>query len=292
MSMYSPLASPKKTIEVLQSHGLYTKKRLGQHFLVDDNTIGKILDLAKLSSDDVVLEVGPGIGTLSYALLEHTKHLIAIEFDKDMHAVLEETVAPRAKELNVRFSLIEADAAKVLPEDLPEAPTTLVANLPYQVAATVVLRFFQLIPTLKQATVMVQAEVADRMSAAPGNKTYGSYTAKLQVFAKPSGRFEVSRQSFLPPPRVESSVIRLEKNTEVLDHLKEQNIEVEDLSRFVDAAFAQRRKTIRNSLRANFCSDGGILDEAFSKAGISPSVRAETLDIFALIKLRKNIQEF
>lgn len=279
----SPLASPKATIGVLERHGLYTKKSLGQHFLVDDNVIARILDLAALTGDETVLEVGPGIGTLTVALCAAAGAVVAVERDADLVPVLAETTAGCN-----RFELVRADAVSVTAEQLTTrfgAPTALVANLPYQVAATVVLRFFELLPDLQQATVMVQSEVADRMSATPGGKDYGSYSVKLQLLARPAGRFSVARGCFLPPPRVDSAVLRLERVP-----LAEDGDVIAAASRVADAAFAQRRKTLRNSLRAALGAqgvEGQRIDAALESAGIDGTVRAETLPPEAFVALAR-----
>lgn len=276
----SPLASPSATIAVLERHGLYTKKALGQHFLVDDNVIGRILDLAALTEDDRVVEVGPGIGTLTVALCAHAGSVTAIERDVALQPVLAETTAGCD-----RFALIEADAVAVSPQAIAEpfgAPTALVSNLPYQVAATVVLRFFEMLPSLTQATVMVQAEVADRMSANVGTKDYGSYSVKLQLRAECAGRFNVAPGCFLPPPRVQSAVIRLERRKDAVSPG-----ELDAACRVADAAFAQRRKTIRNSLKSSLGMSSDLLDAAFAEAGIEGSARAETLPPGLFITLGK-----
>lgn len=269
----SPLATPSATIAVLERHGLYTKKSLGQHFLVDDNVIARILDLAALRGDETVVEVGPGIGTLTVALCKAAGAVVAVERDAALLPVLGETTAACE-----RFALVEADAVEVAETRLSApfgAPVALVANLPYQVAATVVLRFFDLLPSLEHATVMVQAEVADRMAATPGNKDYGAYTVKLRLRAAFAGSFAVARGCFLPPPRVDSSVIRLERRP-----LSEDRFLIEAASRVADAAFAQRRKTLRNSLRSALALrgiDASAIDAALAGAGIDGGVRAETL---------------
>jgi 16S rRNA (adenine1518-N6/adenine1519-N6)-dimethyltransferase len=267
--VHSPLSTPSATIAVLKRHGLATKKSLGQHFLVDDNVVGRILDLAALSGDETVLEVGPGIGTLTAALCEHAGSVVAIERDADLLPVLAETTAGCA-----RFAVVRADAA-VSPEAIAERfgpPVALVANLPYAVAATVVLRFFEELPSLTSATVMVQSEVADRMAASPGGREYGSYTVKLRLHARPAGRFSVARTCFLPPPRVDSAVLRLERAELTTDPQI-----LRDAARTADAAFAQRRKTVRNSLRSVLGADGRTLDAALESAGIDGGLRAETL---------------
>jgi 16S rRNA (adenine1518-N6/adenine1519-N6)-dimethyltransferase len=275
---HSPLATPKATIAVLARHGLATKKSFGQHFLVDDNVIGRILALAALTPDDVVLEVGPGIGTLTVALCGAADAVVAVERDRDLLPALAETTADCAG-----LALVRADALDVTPEQLAAPhgpPTTLVANLPYQVAATLVLRFFQELPSLQSATVMVQAEVANRMAAAPGGKEYGAYTVKLRLLARPAGRFTVPRTVFLPPPRVDSAVLRLERLTR-----PEPPEVLERAAAVATAAFAQRRKTVRNSLIAASGIRVETIDAALRDAGIDGRRRAETLDVDEYVTL-------
>lgn len=281
----SRLASPSATIAVLQRHGLYTKKALGQHFLVDDNVIARILTLADLGGDETVLEVGPGIGTLTIALCSAAGAVVAVERDSALGPALAEATRDCA-----RFALVHADAVEVPAETLMApfgAPVALVANLPYQVAATVVLRFFEMLPSLRYATVMVQSEVADRMAARPGSKEYGAYTVKLRLFAEPAGRFQVPRGCFLPPPRVDSAVIRLERREGLVD-------EAARLAavRAAEASFAQRRKTIRNSLKGSLGLSSEDVDTVLEAAGIAGSVRAETLEPESFITLGQTMQEY
>lgn len=267
---HSCLATPSATRDVLARHGLATKKSLGQHFLVDDNIIGRIQALADLHPHDVVLEVGPGIGTLTVALCDRAAAVVAVERDRDLLAVLAETT-----EACPRLAVLHADAVAITAEQIAQPfgpPSALVANLPYAVAATVVLRFFEILPTLSSATVMVQSEVAARMSATPGSKDYGSYTVKLRLRAEPAGQFPVARTCFMPPPRVDSAVLRL-----VRKPLAEDEQLIEDASRVADAAFAQRRKQIRNSLKSTLGVPVAIVDVALREAGIDGSTRAETL---------------
>jgi 16S rRNA (adenine1518-N6/adenine1519-N6)-dimethyltransferase len=274
----SPLASPSATVAVLRDHGLATKKSLGQHFLIDDNIVGRILDLAALNPSDTVLEVGPGIGTLSVALCQAAGAVVAVERDAELLPVLAETTAACS-----RFAVIRADAVAVSAEEIAApfgAPDALVANLPYAVAATVVLRFFEIMPSLQHATVMVQSEVADRMSASPGTKAYGSYTVKLRLRGRPAGRFAVAPTCFLPPPRVESAVLRIERAP-----LAGDGALLADAARAADAAFAQRRKKIRNSLRAALGATADAVEVALRDAGIDGAVRAETLPPEAFLAL-------
>ena len=289
--MHSFLASPKATIEVLQQFGLYTKKKLGQHFLIDDNVIAHILELADIHPEDIVVEVGPGIGTMTTALVETPAKIVAVEFDKELPRVLKRTVVqPHATEDGElqNFALVLGDAA-ALPASAIAAPfgepTCLVSNLPYQVAATVVLRHFEIFESMQSATVMVQAEVAQRMAATPGNKNYGAYTVKLNLLARASKMFAVSRQSFLPPPRVESTVIRLDRCT-----LVPSREEYDRIALVIDGAFAQRRKTLRNNLKTSLSLSSEVVEAACAAVGIDPSVRAEMLTVEQFIALADALQ--
>ena len=286
MPVFSWLASPRETRGVLESYGLATKHHLGQNFLVNDAIIGKILGLAELGDTDVVFEVGPGIGTLTVAMLPAAGAVVSVEADRGLEPVLAETCARDSE----RFALVIGDALKVTPETLTAAvaslgidglapePTKLVSNLPYQVAATVVLRSFEQMPALRRAVVMVQAEVADRMAASPGSKAYGGYTAKLALYARPTGRFEVGPGNFMPPPHVDSAVIRLDRAS-MADPATGESLTAGQIAwcaQVIDAAFAQRRKTIRNSMGASGF-DKAELDAAFAATGIEARSRAEVL---------------
>lgn len=265
----SPLANPGATRALLEAYGLATKHSLGQNFLVNNHVIEKIMDLAELGEKDRVLEVGPGIGTLTLALLAEAGHVVSIEMDRELEPVLSAHAAAHPS-----FSFIMGDALRVTPDQIAEAaggePDVLVANLPYNVAATVILRYLQEVPSLRRLVVMVQAEVADRICAGPGNRTYGAYTAKLALLARVTGRFEVGPGNFMPPPHVDSAVVRMDR-APLVDAAR-----VAEVSAVIDAAFAQRRKTIRNSMSASgFSRDA--LDAAFAACGIAPTCRAETL---------------
>lgn len=273
----SPLSTPSATREVLERHGLFTKYALGQNFLVNDDVIRKILELADVRPTDRVLEVGPGIGTLTAALLPRVSQVVAIEKDPDLPPVLDDTLAQWLD----RFTLIQADALDIGLGDLSAPlPTKLVSNLPYAVAATVVLDYLQRFDFLESATVMVQKEVADRMMARPGTKEYGAYTVKLAMFAQPADRFPVAPGNFFPPPHVESAVLRLDRidPPEYADEICEM----------ADAAFATRRKTIANSCKSHFANNPSMLADLpgiFEQAGIDPRRRGETLSRDEFIEL-------
>ncbi len=279
----SNLASVSETRAVLERHGLMTKKALGQHFLINDGVVARICALAELGLDDRVIEVGPGIGTLTVALLQRAGAVVAVERDADLPPVLAETTAAWAD----RFTLIEGDALEIEPEQLPFLPNKLVSNLPYAVAATIVLDYFERLPGLESQTIMVQAEVADRMCAQPGTKNYGAYTVKLGLLSKPAGRFGVSEGNFFPPPRVKSAVVRLDRRDDVVPpELLRATMTM------ADAAFANRRKTIANSIKTYFAnpqtSDEGRrarVSELLERAQVSPSARGESLEQDAFIAL-------
>lgn len=281
---HSPLASPRATVDVLESHGLRLRASLGQNFLVDDNIIGRILNLAALDGSESVLEVGPGIGTLTLALCDAAGAVVAVERDARFMRVLADTTAGCDN-----LTVVADDAVSVPVEELRTQlgpPTALVANLPYGVAATVVLRYFQEIDSLATAVVMVQAEVADRISAVPGTKDYGSYTVKLRLQADVVGRFPVSRNCFLPAPRVDSAVVRLERSA-----CSESAAVIAASSRMADAAFAQRRKTLRNSLRAVLTEDVETIDAVLAACGVDGTRRAETLGVEEYVLLGQNALE-
>lgn len=286
------LANQRATKETLERFGLAAKYRLGQNFLVQDHVIEKIVQLAEVQPTDVVVEVGPGLGTLTVALLDNARAVCSLEADSE----LEQVLALTCKEPHPdSFALVMGDALAITPQKLAEAyntlptvahdaatsapmPTKFVSNLPYQVAATLILKFFQELPSLERAVVMVQAEVADRISAKPSTKAYGAYTAKLSLFAQVTGRFEVGPGNFMPPPRVSSAVVRLDR-TQARNPVSSKLLSEEELlhtMRVIDAAFAQRRKTIRNSMSASGF-DKDKLDQAFLATGIAPTVRAEVL---------------
>lgn len=300
MGSFSSLASPSATRAVLDRHGLAAKYSLGQNFLVNEDVLRKIIELAEVSSEDLVLEVGPGIGTLTVALLSHASRVAAVERDADLPPVLSETTAPWADS----FSLIQKDALDLSNADLDEAlkgarPNKLVANLPYAVAATVVLDYFERFPSLESATVMVQKEVADRMAAKPGTKSYGAYTVKLRLHAEPTGRFAVGPGNFFPPPRVDSAVVRLDRRSLVgADGLPIAPDVVRAACTMADAAFASRRKTLANSCKTYFSGRGeqgkavaARLPGLFTEAGVDPKRRGETLELHEFIALGSSFRK-
>ncbi len=280
---YSYLANPRETRAVLERHDLAPRHRLGQNFLVSDDVIGRILALAELAPDDVVYEVGPGIGTLTVAMLPRVRCVVAVEADRVLPGVLAETCARDGE----RLAIVQGDALRVTSTELAEvagsAPNKLVSNLPYQVAATLILDVLQTMLSIERLVVMVQAEVADRIAAIPGSKAYGAYTAKLALHGKVTGRFEVGPGNFMPPPHVDSAVVRIDRVPAPCEQPK-------FVAEVIDAAFAQRRKTIRNSMAAKGF-DKAALDDAFAAADIDPRVRAETLAPADFVRLAAQLRD-
>ena len=285
----SPLASPAATRELLDEFGLATKHRLGQNFLIDNHVIERICELAALTGHEHVLEVGPGIGTLTLALLQEAARVTSIEMDGELEPVL----AAHAAE-HEAFRYIMGDALKVPRARIVEVggsePDMLVANLPYNVAATIILSFFERMPSLAAAVVMVQKEVADRIAAVPGTKAYGAYTAKLALYGQVTGRFEVPPRCFMPAPHVDSAVVRIERTGELAEELAAAGLAADEVAGVIDAAFAQRRKTIRNSLAGSGLAKEAI-DEALAACVIAPTVRAETLAPRDFIRLAAALKQ-
>ena len=293
MPALSPLANPSATKAVLSAFGLSTKHALGQNFLVNDGIVQKIISLAEVDSSDSILEIGPGIGTLTIALLKNARHVTSIEFDKDLPCVLEQTLA----EYLDRWMLITADAMNITTQHLEETgaplPTKLVSNLPYAISTAVLLQYAQTMPHLQSATVMVQREVADRICAQPGTKDYGAYTVKLALLMETAGTFPVGHGNFMPPPKVESAVIRLNRRTlrdEQGNTISEKAVRQAGL--WAEAAFTLRRKTIANSCRHYFGGRGEAgqrlsnqLPDILEACGIDSRRRGETLSLDEFVRL-------
>ncbi|MEO7078442.1 16S rRNA (adenine(1518)-N(6)/adenine(1519)-N(6))-dimethyltransferase [Rhodococcus sp. 1163] len=257
-------------------------KQLGQNFVHDANTVRRIAAAADICGSDTVLEVGPGLGSLTLALLDVADAVIAIEIDPKLASRLPQTVAERAPSLADRLTVVEYDALRIKAADIPGEPAALVANLPYNVAVPVLLHLFSELPSLRTALVMVQAEVADRLAADPGNKIYGIPSVKAGFFGTVKRAGSVGRSVFWPVPKVESGLVRL-------DRYAEPPWSMDDAHRravfaVIDAAFAQRRKTLRAAL-SGWAGSPVIAERRLREAGIDPSARGETLDAAAYVRL-------
>jgi 16S rRNA (adenine1518-N6/adenine1519-N6)-dimethyltransferase len=255
--------------------GVAPSKRLGQNFVIDAGTVTRIAAMAGLRPDDVVLEVGPGFGSLTLPLLAAAHRVVAVEADPVLAAELPGTVAARAPQLADRLEVVTADAARIglLPGG---QPTVLVANLPYNVSVPVVLHLLATVPTLRGGLVMVQAEVADRMCAPPGSRVYGVPSAKLAWFATARRVGSVRRAVFWPVPRVDSGLVELVRHSaEVAARLRGGAGQAETFA-VIDAAFSQRRKTLRSALAA-WAGSATAAADLLSAAGIDPALRGEAL---------------
>ena len=282
------LLGPTEVRGLSQALGIRPTKTLGQNFVHDAGTVRRIVRSAGVRPDDTVLEIGPGLGSLTLALLEAGARVIAVEIDPGLARALPVTVADRMPQAAGRLSLIEADALSITgPQSLGEAgppPTRLVANLPYNVAVPVLLTALEALPGLESVTVMVQAEVADRLAAEPGSRTYGVPSVKAAWYASARRTLTISRHVFWPVPNVDSALVELvRRRPPATRATREQVFAV------VDAAFAQRRKTLRKAL-ARLAGGADAAESALRAAGIDPTRRGETLDITAFAALAEVLQ--
>lgn len=266
--------------QLADSLGVVPTKKLGQNFVTDPNTIRKIVTSAKLGPTETVVEIGPGLGSLTLGLLEVAEHVISVEIDAKMASAIEATVAKRA--VGKKFSLVSQDAMKVT--KLPANPTALVANLPYNISVPVLLHFIETFPTLEHGLVLVQSEVAHRLAAKPGSKVYGGPSVKLAWWADANMAGNVSRSIFWPIPNVDSSLVYFAKRAKPMGT---EDLRVKTFA-LVDAAFSQRRKTLRQAL-AEFAGSPAQAEALLVKAGISPQLRGEQLDINDFLKLAEAV---
>jgi len=262
--------------EIADRIGVHPTKKLGQNFVVDANTCRRIVKSADVQPDDVALEIGPGIGSLTLALLEIARDVVVVEIDERLAAELPNTVIRHDVD-PARLTVITEDAMVV--NSLPLEPTVLVANLPYNISVPVLLRFMEKFPTLRSGVVMVQSEVADRLAARPGSKSYGSPSVKATWWADMSSAGTVGRSIFWPVPNVDSSLVRFVRHAPEGDEaMRLQTFAV------IDAAFAQRRKMLRGALSELFGGSTPASD-AITAAGVDPTSRGEALLLPDFIKI-------
>ena len=252
--------------------GLRPTKQRGQNFVIDPNTVRRIVRVSGITAEDVVVEVGPGLGSLTLALLGTAARVVAVEVDPVLARALPATISTYAPGQADRFEVVEADALRVT--DLPgPPPTALVANLPYNVSVPVLLHLLELLPSLRHGLVMVQAEVADRLAAPPGSRTYGVPSVKAAWFADVRRAGSVGRSVFWPAPNVDSRLIAwTHRPPPPCTATREQ------VFRVVDAAFAQRRKTLRSTLK-QLAGSAAAAEAALAHAGVDPMARGEALHV-------------
>jgi 16S rRNA (adenine1518-N6/adenine1519-N6)-dimethyltransferase len=272
------LLGPAEVRRIAGELGLRPTKRWGQNFVHDGNTVRRIVAAAGLEPDDIVLEVGPGLGSLTLGLLPVALGVLAVEIDPVLAERLPVTVAERAPRLADRLTVLTADALRIRATDLASEPTALVANLPYNVAVPVVLHLLAELGSVRSGLVMVQAEVADRMAAGPGSRTYGVPSVKAAWYADVKKVATVPRSVFWPVPNVDSALIHLSRREPPSTVPRERVFGV------VDAAFAQRRKTLRAAL-AVWAGSSGRAGEVVSAAGLDPNARGEQLSVSDFAKI-------
>ncbi len=279
----SQLLGATEIREIAARLDLTPTKKLGQNFVVDANTCRRIVKAAEVGPHDVALEIGPGLGSLTLALLEIAQSVVAVEIDSRLAAELPATATSHGFG-DKPLIIVNQDALTV--SELPVSPTVLVANLPYNVSVPVLLRFLELFPSLNGGVVMVQSEVADRLVAAPGSKTYGSPSVKATWWADMSSAGSVGRSIFWPIPNVDSSLVRFVRHAPAGDeNLRRATFAV------IDAAFAQRRKMLRGALSELF-GGSSPASAAIGAAGIDPTIRGEMLELPAYIAIARHLPGF
>ncbi len=271
------LGNPQDTIEILQKYKFVFQKKFGQNFLIDPHVLDKIIRAARIKKDDMVLEIGPGIGTMTQYLAEAARQVVAVEIDKNLIPILEDTLRDYENVRIINEDILKVDIRRLAEEENDGKPIKVVANLPYYITTPVIMGFFEDHVPVESITVMVQKEVADRMQTGPGNKDYGALSLAVQYYAEPYVAANVPPNCFLPRPKVGSAVIRLTR------HVKPP-VEVEDEKLMFDlirASFNQRRKTLANGLyhsdKLGFSKD--VVIEAIEKLGKGSGVRGETLTL-------------
>ncbi|MCX2968137.1 16S rRNA (adenine(1518)-N(6)/adenine(1519)-N(6))-dimethyltransferase RsmA [Streptomyces sp. TRM70308] len=266
------LLGPSDVRSLASALGVRPTKQRGQNFVIDANTVRRIVRTAGVRPEDVVVEIGPGLGSLTLALLRTARHVTAVEIDDVLAAALPATVAARLPEAAGRFSLVHSDALRVTALPGPE-PTALVANLPYNVAVPVLLHMLATFPGIERTLVMVQAEVADRLAAPPGSKVYGVPSVKAAWYADVRRAGSIGRSVFWPAPNVDSGLVALVRRDPPVTRATR-----EEVFAVVDAAFAQRRKTLRAAL-GGWAGSAAAAEAALRAAGVSPQARGESLTV-------------
>ncbi len=285
------LLGPAEIRQIAARVGVRPAKRLGQNFVIDAGTIRRIVSLADLEPGEIVLEVGPGLGSLTLGLLETAGRVLAVEVDPALAAELPVTAADRAGAAASRLEVIRADALTVS-DFAGEPPTALVANLPYNIAVPVILHLLEAVPSIAHALVMVQAEVADRMCAPPGSRTYGVPSVKLAWYGSARRMGTVSRSVFWPAPNVDSALVAFTRwpgrhgggPADGEAGCGEPAVSRAEVFAVIDAAFAQRRKTLRSAL-ASWAGSAGEAETLLREAGVDPALRGEAIGVAQYIQI-------
>lgn len=277
------LGNPQNTIAVLQKYKFNFQKKFGQNFLIDTHVLDKIIDAAGITKEDFVLEIGPGIGTMTQYLCENAREVVAVEIDKNLIPILEDTLSDYRNVTVINQDILKLDIPALAKEKNDGKPIKVVANLPYYITTPIIMGLFESHVPIDSITIMVQREVADRMQVDPGTKDYGALSLAVQYYAKPEIVLNVPPTCFMPRPNVGSAVIRLKRHAQC-------PVEVDDaefMFRLIRASFNQRRKTLANGLSNS--TELTLTKEQIAKAieslGVSPSIRGEALTLAQFAQL-------
>jgi 16S rRNA (adenine1518-N6/adenine1519-N6)-dimethyltransferase len=274
--MTNQLLTPTEIRELAEKLDLKPTKKLGQNFVTDQNTVEKIVRTSKVSKDSIVLEVGPGLGSLTLALLATGAKVFAVEIDQRLAKLLPITAKSKGFSGD-QLEVINKDALEITSKDI-ENPSILVANLPYNVSVPVIIHILETFPSIENYLVMVQSEVADRLAATPGSRTYGSPSVKLQWYGEVSKAGSVSRSVFWPVPNVDSDLVQITRKKDVDQSIRKELFAV------VDAAFSQRRKMLRSAL-SSMCAGSEKASQILESAQIDPQLRGEALNVDDYVRL-------
>ena len=284
------LGIPQNTIDILKKYDFHFQKKFGQNFLIDTHVLEKIIDAAGVTKDDFVLEIGPGIGTMTQYLAEAAREVVAVEIDTKLIPILQDTLKEYDNVTVLNEDILKVDIRKIAEEKNGGKPIKVVANLPYYITTPIIMGLFESEVPLDSITVMVQKEVADRMQVGPGTKDYGALSLAVQYYAKPEIVANVPPNCFMPRPKVGSAVIRLTRHEQC-------PVEVEDekfMFRVIRASFNQRRKTLANGL--NNAPDIQVSKEDIAKAleelGVGASIRGETLTLEQFARLSNILKKY
>lgn len=282
------LSNPKETIQVLQKHEFQFKKKFGQNFLIDPHVLDKIVDAAQITKDDFVLEIGPGIGTLTQYLCENARQVLAVEIDDKLIPILKETLQPYDNVEVLHGDILKQDIQQIADTYNDGKPIKVVANLPYYITTPIIMELFESHVPLANVTVMVQKEVADRMKAEPGTKDYGALSLAVQYYAKPYIAAFVPPNCFMPRPNVGSAVIRLDCLARVPVEVHNEKL----MFRLIRASFNQRRKTLQNgianSAELSFTKEQAA--RAIEQAGFDVRIRGEKLGLEEFARLTDELE--
>ena len=283
------LSNPQVTIQTIKKYEFAFQKKFGQNFLIDDHVITKIINAAEITKDDLVLEIGPGIGTMTQYLAESAGKVIAVEIDKNLIPILGETLAEYDNVTIINEDILKLDINRLVEEENDGKPIKVVANLPYYITTPIIMGLFESHVPLQSITVMVQKEVADRMQVGPGSKDYGALSLAVQYNAKPYIAANVPPNCFIPRPGVGSAVIRLTRYEEPPVMVKDESL----MFKLIRASFNQRRKTLQNGIANSpeLPYSKVQVEKTLEKMGLAANVRGESLTLAEFAKLSDTISE-